>query len=52
MRRAVLVGLVVPAVCAEKVKLAGEKSKDPPEKIPFPVTVIPWVPPALSLIVI
>jgi hypothetical protein len=41
MRRAVLVGLVVPAVCSEKVRLVGEKSKDPPVKMPFPVTVIP-----------
>jgi hypothetical protein len=53
IRRAVWLALVVPTVCAPKVSLLGVKIKDPPERTPFPVTVMPWTPvPELSLMVI
>lgn len=44
--------LVVPTVCSPNVSLAGVKSNDPPERTPFPVTVIACDPPALSVMVI
>ena len=41
MSRADWLGLVVPTVCAAKVSAFGVKSRDPPERTPLPVTVIP-----------
>ena len=39
--RADWLALVVPTVCAPKVSLLGVKIKDPPERTPFPVNVMP-----------
>ena len=52
INRAAWAGLVVPIACAEKVSLVGVKINEPPFRTPFPVTVIPCDPPALSAIVI